>query len=612
MNYRVYELLGAHPDKRNEEEGYVFRTWAPNAKAIYLVGDFNDWNVNLPMQKIKAQDCWEIFVPGMKEFTSYKYILEDVTGKRIYKADPYGFHAETRPDTASKTFNLDKYKWKDKKWQNRKQKVNLYESPMNIYEVHFGSWKKYEDGNFFDYHKMTQELIPYVKGMGYTHIELMPMSEYPYDGSWGYQIIGYYAATSRYGTPDGFMAFIDACHNAGLGVILDWVPGHFPKDEAGLYQFDGGTCYEYQDNLKNEHKDWGTMVFDWGRDEIRSFLISNAIFWLEKFHIDGLRVDAVASMLYLDYGRDAGQWRANIYGGHENLEAVEFLQELNKTVFSNFPNALMIAEESTAWPMVTKPVDVGGLGFNFKWNMGWMNDTLVYMEQDTFFRGGCHHHLTFAMTYMYSENFILPLSHDEVVHMKGSLIGKMPGEYAAKFANLRTYLAYMIAHPGKKLFFMGTELAQFSEWNYETQLDWNLLDYPMHKKFHKFIKDLNHLYKERPQLWELDDVWEGFQWINSDDSNNNVLSFKRFDKSGHEMMIISNFSAVAYKQYLLGIESKTQYRLLFSTADKRYGGDGLNQNAVTAEDVSYYGKPYSIALDIPELSTSLWVRDEEV
>ena len=509
-NCHAYTLLGAHRQERGGADGYVFRVWAPNARAAYVTGDFNGWSTDHPMEKRTDQGLWEAFVPGLSEYCCYKYILEDDSGRRHYKGDPYAFHAQTRPETASRLYDLDGYQWRDKAWRSRKRGENPYREPMNIYEVHFGSWKRFEDGNFFDYHKMAEELIPYVKDMGYTHIELMPLAEYPYDGSWGYQIIGYYAATSRYGTPDGLMAFIDACHNAGISVILDWVPGHFPKDEAGLYRFDGQPCYEYGDPLKAEHRDWGTMVFDWGRNEVKSFLISNAVFWLDKFHADGLRVDAVASMLYLDYNREHGEWRPNAYGGKENLEAIDFLRELNAEVFARFPSVLMIAEESTAWPLVTKPVDVGGLGFNFKWNMGWMNDTLLYMQQDPLFRGGCHNHLTFALTYIFSENYILPLSHDEVVHMKGSLIGKMPGEYEAKFANLRAYLSYMMTHPGKKLLFMGGELAQFSEWSCEGQLDWDLLEYPLHQKFHRFIKELNQLYLAQAPLWEMDDSWAGF------------------------------------------------------------------------------------------------------
>ncbi len=605
---KAYELMGAHPAAQNGKEGYLFRVWAPNAQKISVMGDFNQWNsTEFLMDRITTQGIWQIFIPDIKEYTAYKYMIKDAQGNLFTKADPYGFHMETRPGTASKTFNVDRYIWKDIRWQGLQKTKSPYSAPMNIYEVHLGSWRKYQDGNYFDYDKLAEELIPYVIEMGYTHLELMPVSEYPFDGSWGYQVMGYYSPTSRYGSPEGFMSFVDACHLAGIAVILDWVPGHFPKDGNGLYRFDGSNCYEYDDPFKNEHKEWGTMIFDWGKNEVRSFLISNAMFWMDKYHIDGLRVDAVASMLYLDYGRKEGQWRPNVNGGKENLEAVSFLQDLNKTIFRFYPNALMIAEESTAWPMVTKPVHVNGLGFNFKWNMGWMNDTLQYMTTDPLFRKGSHHNLTFPLTYFFSENYILPLSHDEVVHGKGSLVNKMPGQYESKFANLRTYLCYMMAHPGKKLLFMGGELAQFSEWDYQKELDWSLLDFEMHKKFHDFIRELNHFYLSSSELWELDDGWEGFQWIIPDDSDNNVISFRRINKKGDELIIACNFSPVNRNEYRIGVPKAGTYKTEFHSGSIKYGGtcEAVSKDII-ADKTEQNGYEYSLKVDLPGLSTIFW------
>ena len=594
-------MMGAHPEVRNGVGGFVFRTWAPNTKRVCLAGGFNGWSDENPMEKVTEQGLWELFLPGLSEFDEYKFYIDDGFGNMFFRADPYGYHSELRPGTASKLFHLDKYKWKDKKWLSERGKQLPYSRPMNVYEVHFGSWKRYSDGNYFDYQKMAEELIPYVKDMGYTHIELMPMSEYPFEGSWGYQVTGYYAATARYGTPDGLMAFIDKCHVRGIGVILDWVPGHFPKDEAGLRLFDGGCCYEYDDNLKNEHKGWGTMIFDWGRNEVRSFLISNAVFWFDKFHIDGLRVDAVASMLYLDYGREDGRWRKNVHGGNENLEALAFFADLNKAIFEKYPFALMIAEESTSWPQVTKPTYLGGLGFNFKWNMGWMNDSLEYIKCDPYFKSYVHNKLTFALTYFTSENFILPLSHDEVVHMKGSLIGKMPGSYEEKFANLKAYLAFMMMHPGKKLLFMGGELAQFAEWDFSKELDWGLLEYPAHRQFHLFIKELNMFYKEHSELWERDYSWDGFEWLDPDDRDRNVLTFKRINDAGDELIVITNFAGMAHEGYDIKLDKAEKYKLLFSSADVKYGGGGhispVIENAVAV---------------IPDRCTSIWKKIQEV
>lgn len=600
---RAYKWLGVHPAVLDGVEGHVFRVWAPKAKNVFLVGDFNDWDEEAnPMRKISEEGIWETFKTGLKEFDIYKYMIEDCEGAKKAKSDPFGYHMETRPGTASKIYDIEGYTFGDDFWMEKRNRTISGNRPINIYEVHLGSWRRYEDGNFFNYRKMAAELIPYVKEMGYTHIELMPISEYPFDGSWGYQITGYYAPTSRYGTPKDFMAFIDLCHREGIGVILDWVPGHFPKDANGLYMFDGTNCYEYEDNLKSEHKEWGTMIFDWGKPEVQSFLISNAFYWMEYYHIDGLRVDAVASMLYLDYAREKNKWRSNVYGGRENLEAIQFLKELNKAVLTEFPGVMMIAEESTAWPMVTMPPDIGGLGFNYKWNMGWMNDSLEYMKTDPFFRKGSHNKLTFPMTYAFSENYILPLSHDEVVHMKGSLIGKMPGTYDERFAHLRTYLGYMYAHPGKKLLFMGGEFAQFAEWNYEKELDWCLLDIPKHKEMHRYIKDLNHFYLNNSELWENDCGWEGFQWIYPDDADKNILSFRRIGIDGAELIVICNFAPVERRKYHIALPQEGHYKNVFNSNAKKYGGGGGSINTVKSKKGLLHGYPYYGVIDLPPLS----------
>ncbi len=597
-NYCAYDYLGAHI----YEYGCVFRTWAPNASRVFVTGSFCDWDYHKHEAfRITDGGIFECVVEDVKEFDSYKFVIVTDDGEELLKSDPYAFHSETRPGTASKVYNIDGYKWKDAKWMEAR--CPQYNKPVNVYEAHFGSWRLYEDGSPFDYKKMAEELIPYIKDMGYTHIELMPMSEYPYDKSWGYQVTGYYSATSRYGTPKDFMYFIDKCHQAGIGVILDWVPAHFPKDAQGLYEFDGGYCYEYSDPLKCEHPDWGTRIFDYGRNEVLCFLISNACFWFEKFHIDGLRVDAVASMLYLDYGKQSGQWRPNKYGGNGNLEAVEFLKKLNTRIFSAYPDAMMIAEESTAWPLVTYPVNQGGLGFNFKWNMGWMNDSLKYMEQDPFFRKGVHNNLTFSLTYAFSENFVLPLSHDEVVHGKRSLLSKMPGEYNDRFSNLRAYLGYMFAHPGKKLTFMGTELGQVIEWNEEQELDWNLLDFESHRKQQEFVKQLNRFYKENPTLWEQDTSWDGFEWAALDDDNNNIISFFRIDADGNKLLAVSNFSSVLQKDYKIGVPDGGTYTEVFSSDKAEFGGSGIENGKVKTVKGDMHGHKQCLKLTLPPFST---------
>ena len=597
-NYCTYDYLGSHLI----DDYCVFRVWAPNASDVYVTGDFNNWEkYTHKAYRITNGGIYECIVQGVKEFDSYKYIIVSSDGTEIFKADPYAFHSETRPGTASRVYNIDGFGWTDKKWMEERHAP--YNEPVSIYEMHLGSWRRYEDGNTFSYDKIADELIPYVKEMGFTHVELMPVSEYPYDKSWGYQVTGYYSPTSRYGTPKDFMKFIDRCHSEGIGVILDWVPAHFPKDSHGLYEFDGSYCYEYSDPLKREHPDWGTRIFDYGKNEVKCFLISNACYWLDKYHIDGLRVDAVASMLYLDYGKKSGEWRPNKYGGNGNIEAKEFLQSLNTRVFSAFRGIMMIAEESTAWPMITYPVADGGLGFNYKWNMGWMNDSLVYMKQDPFFRKGVHNNLTFSLTYAFSENFILPLSHDEVVHGKASLVSKMPGEYEDKFANLRAYLGYMYAHPGKKLLFMGAELGQFIEWNEEQELDWNLLEFDAHIKHKKFVEDLNCIYKKYSPLWELDTTWDGFDWAALDDDNNNIISFFRKDKNGNSILAVSNFSSVAQKNYKIGVPAKGVYEEVFTTDSKIYGGGGVTNGKVRTKAGKMHGNEQYLSLEIPAFST---------
>ncbi len=603
-NFHAYRFMGAHclGDGR-----YVFRVWAPCAKSVSVVGDFNDWDRDAhPMSKVSYGGIWEVVAEGLSTFDLYKFSVESQAGNIHLKADPYGFHFETRPGTATKLYELSGFTWSDDRYLQKRGSQNILESPMNVYEVHAGSWRRFADGAFFNYRKLAEELIPYVLDMGYTHIELLPVSEYPYDGSWGYQVTGYYAPTARYGTPHDFMHFVNECHKAGIGVIIDWVAAHFPKDEMGLYEFDGSCCYEYADPLKNEHPDWGTRIFDYERGEVQSFLISNALFFLEQYHIDGIRVDAVASMLYLDYGRRDGAWRPNQYGGRENLGAVAFLQKLNKAAFGAFPSVLMIAEESTAWPMVTKPIEDGGLGFLFKWNMGWMNDALSYMSKDPFFRSGVHHQLTFSMTYAFSENYILPLSHDETVHGKCSLINKMPGPYEQKFANLRAFLAYQMAHPGKKLLFMGDEFAQFIEWNYQKELDWVLLDYEYHQKFRDCIRDMNHLYINNPPFWEIDSGWDGFLWLVTDDYQQNVLAFIRRDKKGHEILCVFNFSPVCREEYRIGLPKPSRLRRLLFTDDKKYGGEGIKQKQVATEMIPFHNYDQSVAITVAPMSAAFY------
>lgn len=598
-NCRAYDFFGAH----FTENGVVFRVWAPKAKAVSVVGEFNSWNDDSHTMDKIADGIWEKEIEGIKQFDCYKFSVLGEDGVRRLKADPYAFHSETRPANASKVFDLEGFTWHDSEYFQRVYKKNIYESPVNIYELHAGSWRTYPDGEPYSYRVLADELVPYLKDMSYTHVELMPVLEYPFDGSWGYQVTGYFAVTSRYGTPHDFMYFVDKLHEAGIGVILDWVPAHFPKDAHGLYEFDGSCCYEYSDPLKREHADWGTRIFDFGKNEVISFLTSSAAFFFDKYHIDGLRVDAVASMLYLDYGRKNGQWRPNIYGGRENLEAVAFLKYLNESIFREYNHALMIAEESTAWPLVTKPVSVDGLGFNFKWNMGWMNDILRYSSLDGLSRKFNHDLITFSMFYAFSENFVLPISHDEVVHGKKSLLDKMPGTYEEKFAGLKAFLGFMYSHPGKKLLFMGQEFGQFIEWDEKKQLDWFLLDYDAHRNLHSFVRTLNKIYKENSPLWEIDYSWEGFNWLVSDDNTNSVVAFERKDKKGERIIVICNFTPVTRENYRIGVESKGSLAYMLDSDDAGFGGTGKSEKKrIYTRKVPMHGKDHSFEITLPGLS----------
>ena len=603
---RAYSFMGCHRQRRGGKDGFVFRVWAPNAKAVSVVGDWNFWNMeDLPMVPLEY-GVWEAFSPLAKEGQCYKFYVLRCDGTGVFKRDPYSFAGTALPDTSGRICSLDRFNWTDGEYRRRQGKQKLTDSPMNIYEVHFGSWKKKDDGSYLSYEEMAEELVPYVKEMGYTHIELMPLTEHPYEPSWGYQVTGYYSPTARYGDPFGLMKFIDTCHREGIGVLLDWVPAHFPKDEYGLYEFDGSCCYELSDPLMNEHPDWKTRMFDLGRGEVQSFLISSAVFWLEKYHIDGIRVDAVSSMLYLDFGRT--EYHPNRYGGKENLEAIAFLRKLNRAVFAARRNAIPCAEESTAFPMVTKPDYDGGLGFLFKWNMGWMNDMLRYMELDPLWRKGSHNLLTFAMTYAFSENYILPLSHDEVVYGKRSLIDKMPGSYDDKFANLRAFFGFMMSHPGKKLSFMGNEIAQFAEWDYKTQINWQLLDYERHRQMQNYVRDLNHFYLENSPLWSNDGDWNGFQWISTDDRDNSVIAFRRIDRRGRELIVVCNFCPVERQNYRIGLPKAGVYEPVFQSDAVQYGGRGTELSPVTAEKIPMHGLPFSGNLTLAPLSATFYRR----
>lgn len=601
-NYEAWKFFGVHSRKKGRGKVFTFRVWAPNAVSVSVVGDFNDWDRTKNPMKIISTGVWEVEISKLEQFDIYKYSIETQDGRIILKSDPYALHFETRPGNASKIYESS-YKWNDSEWMQSKKGKVIYKSPVNIYEVHLNSWKNTGEKEVLtSYINFANEIIPYLKKMSYTHIEFMPLTEFPFDASWGYQVTGYFAPTSRYGTPDDFRRMIDMFHEAKIGVILDWVPAHFPKDACGLYEFDGTCCYEYTDERKKEHKGWGTRIFDYGKSEVCSFLISSANFWFSEMHVDGLRVDAVAAMLYLDYDRRDGEWMPNVNGGNENLEAVSFLRNLNEAIFLNHPEALMIAEESTAWPLVTKPTSIGGLGFNFKWNMGWMNDMLSYMSLDPIYRSFNHDKLTFSFFYAFSENYILPISHDEVVYGKCSMLRKMHGLEGDKFASYRAFLAYMMAHPGKKLLFMGQEFAQKNEWNYETQLDWGLLEIPEHAQMLKLSEKLNKFYLDNAPLWHNDDSWSGFSWISNDDTSQSIIAFRRIDDNGDEIIAVCNFVPVQRENYRIGVPVKGTYKVVFNTDAEEFGGKGASAKSYKSENEAMHGFENSISMTIAPLS----------
>ena len=609
-HYEIYEKLGAHPKTCNGKQGMYFAVWAPHASQVGVVGDFNGWNPDLnPMVPLADSGIWEVFVPGVGLGQLYKYSVTTRSGKILFKADPYAFYAEFRPQTASITADLSVYSWNDLEWVAKREEQDPLSGPLSIYEVHLGSWKRKnreDKEGFYTYKEAAHELAEYIKDMGYTHIELLGIAEHPYDGSWGYQVTGYYAPTSRYGTPDDFMYFVDYMHQNGIGVILDWVPAHFPKDAHGLSEFDGEACYEYADPRKGEHPDWGTKVFDYSKYEVDNFLIANALYWVEKYHIDGLRVDAVASMLYLDYGRSQGEWVKNSLGGNENLEAIEFFKHLNSVMKERGKGAVVIAEESTAWPKVTEMPENSGLGFTFKWNMGWMHDFLEYMKLDPYFRKYNHHKMTFGITYFTSEKYILVLSHDEVVHLKGSMIGKMPGLLEDKFSNLKLGYTFMLGHPGKKLLFMGQDFGQFHEWDEKDSLDWYLAKEPLGEDLQNYVRDLLHLYQKFPALYDNDYVWEGFSWINANDNEHSIFSFIRHGKGIQgSLLFVLNFTPVSRPEYRVGVPKPGKYTLVLDESN------GLYKKAKTAlvyksEKTPWDGQDYSIAYPLPAYGAAIF------
>ncbi len=610
----MYERLGAHLMEIDGRSGVLFAVWAPNAERVSVVGEFNGWDGRRnPMRFHPDNGIWELFVPGLGEGVLYKYeIKTHYQGYMVSKADPVGFFSEMRPKNASIVWNIDKYSWQDSGWMAERGARQAADAPISIYEVHLGSWKRKNGWEWLTYQDLIEELIPYVKDLGYTHIELLPITEHPFDGSWGYQVTGFFAPTSRFGTPDEFMAFVDACHQNGIGVILDWVPAHYPKDEIGLGFFDGTHLYEHEDPRQGSHPDWGTYIFNFGRNEVRQFLISNALFWLDKYHIDGLRVDAVASMLYLDFSREEGQWVPNRYGGRENIEAIEFLRGFNTAVHEKFPDAITIAEESTAWGGVSHPVSEGGLGFDYKWNMGWMHDSLQYMKDDPVYRAYHHGTLTFSLLYAFTEQFILPFSHDEVVHLKRSMLDKMPGDVWQKFANLRLLYGYMWSHPGKKLLFMGGEIGQWTEWSEAKSLDWFLLDDDQrHRGLQDLVRRLNHLYAQESALHEIEYSWDGFSWLDLHDSQNSTLAFARLDRDGSAILVVCNFTPVVRYGYRLGVPEDGVYEEILNTDDELFGGSGVVNMAQESQPTPWHDQPNSIVLTLPPLAAVYWKRKIE-
>ena len=606
----AYHSLGAHPHGKGSSKGYVFRVWAPNAKSVCLCGDFNEWSPSSnPMNKT-AGGVWELFVPGLPAFSSYKYAVTGADGKLVMKADPFAFHAETRPGTASKTYDPSLHKWNDSEWMKKRRSFSPYDQPVNIYEMHIGSWRLDEEDRFYTYERLADELIPYLLDYGYTHVEFLPLTEYPYDGSWGYQVSGYFAPTSRYGSPDELVKLIDRLHQAGIGVIMDWVPAHFPRDEFALRRFDGTALYEHPNPKLGDNLQWGTHMFDFTKGAVRSFLLSSAMYWLKEYHMDGLRVDAVSFMLYLDYCREGQGVPMNKYGGRENLEAIEFLKKLNELCFRDCPGIMMIAEEATSYPMVTKPKYIGGLGFNFKWNMGWMNDTLSYVKLDPIYRNFHHNKLTFSLFYAFSENYVLPLSHDEVVHGKHSLLDKMPGDYWQKFAGLRTLYGYHMSHPGKKMLFMGGEFAQFIEWKELEQLDWFLTLYPVHIKIMNYVKALNRMYKDNSCFWKNDGGWDGFRWLNPNDNGNSVISFMRMDGGSTSIICVHNFTPQYMESYRVPLPYKGTVTPLLCSDHEEFGGSGKgNTLSVEIKDGKCADENHYMEIELAPLASMFFTYE---